>query len=197
MMKSNLFSYDKKCLNLGITEDGKPVRGFAIPWTGHSSACNMHTPDIFLAEEDLYDKEILAQLDRFAILGMYVYCNLKNYDILGRFHHLQDIFLADARNLQDLSFMRNTPDWFMLFIRNARLPELDPILHPMKIPHSYCLGLYNCQVEDISSLAGSDLHLHELLIWGNRSKQEYTRWKTVPASIYHYYNLNEPNASCT
>lgn len=194
--REKLFSYEKKYLNIGITKDGSPVQAIAIPWTGHSSAYNMRIPDIFLCEEDLYDSAILAQLDTFTILGLYVFCDLETYDVLGRFHDLQDIFLKDARNLRDLSFMNNTPDWFMLFIQGATLPNLNPILHPVdpaKMRHSYCLGLYNCQVGDISSLTESDLHFHELLIWGGRDKADYARWKNVKSLIYHYNKLNNPN----
>ena len=61
-----------------------------------------------------------------------------------------------------------------------------------KMRHSYCLGLYNCQVKDISALVSSDLRLYELSIWNKRSKSENARWRKVKALIYHYYRLDSP-----
>lgn len=191
--RDKLFSYEKKYLNIGVTKTGQPLHAIAIPWSGHSSAFNMRTPDIFLCEADLYDDEILLQLDKFTILGFYAFCGLEDYKVIGRFTHLQDIFLKDARNLQDLTFMENTPDWFMLFIQGAKLPNLNPLIPASGVSkrlHSYCLGLYDCHVDDISMLLDSNFHLYELLIWKNWNKEEHDRWQKVKSLIYHYYRLD-------
>lgn len=191
--RDKLYFCQKKYLSLGITKTGEPLNAIAIPWSQHSSAFNMRTPDIFLCEEDLYDGEILSQLKSFTVIGLYALCALKDYNVLGYFPDLQDIFLKEAYNLRDLSFMANMPDWFMLFIQGATLPNLDPLIHTegfKKMRHSYCLGLYDCQVKDISSLIGSDLRLYELLIWNRWSKKEFKRWQGAKPLVYHYYGLD-------
>lgn len=191
--RDKLYSCKKKYLSLGITRNGDPLNAIAIPWSQHSSAFNMRTPDIFLCEEDLYDEEILSQLKRFTVIGLYAFCSLKDYNVLGYFSDLQDIFLKEAHNLRDLSFMANMTDWFMLFVQGATLPNLDPLIHTEsfnKKRHSYCLGLYDCQVKDISSLIGSNLRLYELLIWSRWSKEEYKRWQGAKSLTYHYYGLD-------
>lgn len=153
----------------------------------------MRTPDIYLCEEDLYDGDILSQLENFTVLGLYAFCSLSDYSALERFSDLQDIFLKEAYNLKDLSFMSNMSGWFMLFIQGATLPNLDPLIHTegfKKMRHSYCLGLYDCQVKDISSLINSNLRLYELLIWNKWSKVENERWRKANALVYHYYRLD-------
>ena len=152
----------------------------------------MRTSDIFLCEADLYDDEILLQLDKFTILGFYAFCGLDDYEVIGRFTNLQDIFLKDAHNLRDLAFMQSTPDWFMLFIQGAHLPNPDPIIPTEETAsrlHSYCLGPYNCVVDDNSTLLNSKFHFYVLLIW---NKEEHDRWQKVNSLIYHYYRLDAP-----
>lgn len=187
--REKLFSHKGKYLNIGITETGEPLPGVAVPWFGTGSMFNMRTPKVYLGREDLQDKEILAVLDRFQILGFYAFCGLESYDILGRFYGLEDIYLWDAKNLRDLSFMRNTPNWFMLFVEGATIPDLAPLIHPdtqSGLPRSYCLGLEDCIVEDLSALRDSRLQLHELLIRKKWSKEEDCRWRALDARIYHY-----------
>lgn len=191
--RDKLYSCKKKYLSIGITKTGEPLNAIAIPWSLHSSAFNMRTPDIFLCEEDLYDGEILFQLKSFTILGLYVFCALKDYNVLGNFSDLQDISLKEAHNMRDLSFMANMSDWFMLFIQGASLPNLDPLMHTEGFKenrHSYCLGLYDCHIKDTSSLINSNLHLYELLIWNKWSKFENERWRKANALVYHYYRLD-------
>lgn len=159
----------------------------------HGLSIAARSPDIFLCEEDLYDGEILFQLKSFTILGLYVFCALKDYNVLGNFSDLQDISLKEAHNMRDLSFMANMSDWFMLFIQGASLPNLDPLMHTegfKKNRHSYCLGLYDCHIKDTSSLINSNLHLYELLIWNKWSKFENERWRKANALVYHYYRLD-------
>lgn len=191
--RDKLYSCKKKYLSIGVTRTGDPLSAIAIPWSQHSSAFNMRTPDIYLCEEDLYDGDILSQLENFTVLGLYAFCSLSDYSALERFSDLQDIFLKEAYNLKDLSFMSNMSGWFMLFIQGATLPNLDPLIHTegfKKMRHSYCLGLYDCQVKDISSLINSNLRLYELLIWNKWSKVENERWRKANALVYHYYRLD-------
>lgn len=191
--RDKLYSCKKKHLSICITKTGEPLNAIAIPWSQHSSAFNMRTPDIFFCEEDLYDGEILFQLKSFTILGLYVFCALKDYNVLGNFSDLQDISLKEAHNMRDLSFMANMSDWFMLFIQGASLPNLDPLMHTegfKKNRHSYCLGLYDYHIKDTSSLINSNLHLYELLIWNKWSKFENERWRKANALVYHYYRLD-------
>ena len=191
--RDKLYSCKKKYLSIGITKTGEPLYAIAIPWSQHSSAFNMRTPDMFLCEEDLYDGEILFQLKSFTILGLYVFCALKDYNVLGNFSDLQDISLKEAHNMRDLSFMADMSDWFMLFIQGASLPNLDPLMHTesfKKNRHSYCLGLYDCHVKDTSSLINSNLRLYELLIWNKWSKFESERWRKANALVCHYYRLD-------
>lgn len=149
-----------------------------LEYIGDNSGAKNALLDIFLCEEDLYDGEILFQLKSFTILGLYVFCALKDYNVLGNFSDLQDISLKEEHNMRDLSFMANMSDWFMLFIQGASLPNLDPLMHTegfKKNRHSYCLGLYDCHIKDTSSLINSNLHLYELLIWNKWSKFENER----------------------
>ena len=191
--KEKLFSYEYEHLSIGITETGVPLQAVPIPWHGYCGASNMCIPDVYLCEEDLYDREITAQINRFTVIGFYAFCRLKSYEILAFFSELRDIFLKDAKNLHDISFIKEMPSLLMLFLQDATLTNLDSIIFLHESPnieHCRYLGLYNCHVEDISSLLNSGHCFRELLIWNHWSPTERNRWQQVKSQVYRYYRLD-------
>ena len=190
--KEKLIACNQTYLSIGISENGTPVNGISIPWVRDSSAFNMRIPDLFLCEDDLYNSEILSLLKSHKVIGFYAFCGLRSYSVLAQFTDLQDIHLRHAENLSDLSFIEKMHDWFMLFIQGAKLDNLDPLVYPAPgkgITHSYCLGFYDCPIDDISSLVNSSLRPYELLIWDKWDEAEDNRWKQVRALNYRYFRL--------
>lgn len=178
-------------IGIGITEGGIPRNAIGVPWAGASHAYNMRTPDIYFEESDLHDPEIMARLRQFRVVGCYIFVPLADYSFLAEFPHMEDVHIQQGSGVADLSFMRHLTHWFMFYLEDAQLENLDDLFlqaDRTSTFHSFCLGLYNCRVEDVSAVGRSRLRLCELAIWGNG---EYAKWKAVPALKYKYYELKQ------
>ena len=172
---------NKAYLSIGISADGTPVTSGYVPWEKTTSAFNMKTPNVTLAVSDLTDKAVLEALGKCRVIGCYIFAPLKDYSFVSGFKELRDLFILHAENMKDLAFLRGLPDLFMLYLRDAVLPDLAPLAEAFaagdRIPGK-CLGLCNCRIEDVSALAKADIRFSELLIWSAEGDCA-DRWKTL------------------
>ena len=188
--KEKLLTCEHKYIGIGITEGGRPHDAISVPWEATAHAFNMKTPDIYFAPEDMEDEEILTQLRRFKVVGCYIFIGLENYSFLEQFTELKDVHIRYGKKITDLSFMRNMKDWFMFYIEDAQLSNLDPLFESKADGggiHSYCLGFSNCQIDDVSAIERSGIRPSELLIWDKEDRNKYENSKKVPAHKYRYY----------
>lgn len=187
-----LDTYNKQRISIGITENGVRKNSGFVPWENTGHAFNMRTPNIYFEEADFHDSIILARLEELEVIGCYIFTPLEDYSFLSRFTHLEDIYIAQGHNVRDLSFVRNMTDWFMFYLEDAELDDLnDLFLQPNHTAgiRAYCFGLTNCRVKDISAIAASSIRLSELIICGEDCELEKERWLAIPALKHKYYLL--------
>lgn len=185
-----LESNDSKYLNIGITRDGSPRNSLRVPWERTASAFNMKTPNVYLSGDDLQDPDILARLQNYRILGCYIFDPLEDYSFLEELKGLWDIHIRYGGNLTDISFLADNKEWFMFYLEDACLENLEPLFPKDRgkgMLHSYCVGLVNCKVADISALEQEDVYLSELLVIQPEGTNERARWENVHAGTYRYY----------
>ena len=179
-------------LSIGITSNGVPRVSVGIPWEQTAHAFNMRLPQVYLAPEDLQDEEIMHLLAAYKVIGCYIWVPLADYSFLARFKDLQDISIRNGDEVQNLDFLSSLCECRMLYLQNARLKNLDPIIAMKKNCRSIfacfnCIALDNCEVEDISALGTENVHFGEFLIWKPKGSGEGERWNTVCAATYRYY----------
>ena len=183
-------------LSIGITEGGKPRTSIGVPWESTAHAFNMRTPNVYLAPEDLLDEQIMALVCSHKVIGCYIWVALENYDFLTRFRDLQDLNIKNGDAIRNLDFLEALGDCGMLYLQNAKLPNLNTIVEMKKQSKSSfrvlrCVGLDNCTVEDLSAFETTDIHFSEFLIWNPQSRNERDRWEAVSASTKRYYDFVE------
>ena len=100
-----LREYSKKHISIGITADGKSRRCVWVPWERTGNAMNMRTPDLYFSPEELWDEELWTELERFHVVGCYIFCPLEDYGFLTRLTALQDIQIYKGGALRDLRFL--------------------------------------------------------------------------------------------
>lgn len=185
-------NYSNKRISIGITENGVRRHSGFIPWESTGHAFNMRTPNIYFEEADLHDPAILNRLELFEVIGCYIFTPLSDYSFLSRFNKIEDLYIEHAQNMRDLSFAQNMSEWFMCYLEDATLENLDDLfLQKTRATgiHSCCFGLTNCQINDIDAIAASSIRLAELIIRGVDSKSEKARWRAVPALKRRYYAI--------
>ena len=190
--RARLDAYPRKRISVGITADGSRVNSGFVPWESTAHAFNMRTPDVYFEEADFSDPVILARLDELEVIGCYIFTPLESYDFLARFSRMKDLHIQKGHNLRSLSFARGMTEWFMFYLEDAELEDLDDLFlqpeHARGI-FAYCFGLTNCKVKEIGAIAQSSLRLSELIIRGPANVQEQARWRAVPALKHRYYVL--------
>lgn len=176
-------------LNIGITEGGMPRMSIRVPWKRTASAYNMRIPDVYLAPEDLGDPEIMALLEKFCIRGCYIFVTLPDYHFLRNFRDIWDLHIYNGVGITDISFMQELKEWSHFYLEDACLENLEALFPKdgKRRLRSYCLGLVNCRVNDISALEQENVRLSELYILQPEGTNERDRWKHVHASDYSYY----------
>lgn len=178
-----LRSYPRKYISIGVTEDGHGRRSIHVPWQLSANAWNMRTPDVWLSPAELEDGELWQELKELQVIGMYIYCPLEDYAFLNRLTGLQDIAIFKGGALESLSFLGSNPDWFLLHIEDAVLPDLHDLVPGDTRRRNVCLS--GCTVADISALEG--VRLSELLILMPEGSGERDRWKNIPCSKFSYF----------
>ena len=213
--RDKLNTFPHRCVSIGITAEGQPVRSSWVPWHYTANAFNMRTPDLFITPEDLEEDWLWEWMNARKVNGCYIFCPLPDYSFLSRLPHLEDITIHKGGALRDLGFLRSTKDWFQLHIEDAvlenlddLLPEFEPLpedfpeafpdLTPERIRilqrasqkvsiHSYCVCLSGCTVKDISALCSPDIRLSELVILAPEGSNDQERWKAVNCGKYSYF----------
>lgn len=176
-------------LSIGITHSGEPYGAIAVPWENTASAFNMKTPDIYLSEQDIKDPEIREILNNYHIIGCYIFNALQDYSFLADFKELRDVFILNGGNITDLSFMKELNEWFMLYVEDARLPNLDPLFPKGKKDKffPYCIGFGGCEIKDITALENPEIYLSELVVLCPKGTNDRERWQNIRCGTYGYY----------
>ena len=187
--KKKLLERNNEYLSIGITEGGEPRDVTSVPWERTSHAFNMKIPDVYIFPEDLHDEEMLKTLHGYRVIGCYIYAPLDNYDFLGEFTEIRDLYIECGEGLTDISFINNLCECDMLYLEGASLKNLDQVVEMKKKARGLfggirCLGLFGCKIEDVSSLF--TVSFSEFLVW---STGEAERYKDVPAGTNRYYEI--------
>ncbi len=176
-------------LSIGITSNGEPYGPIAVPWEHTASAFNMKTPDVFLSKQDIKDTEIREMLKKYHIVGCYIFDALDDYSFIADFKELRDVFIMNGDNITDLSFMKELDEWFMLYIEDAHIQNLDPLFPKDKkigfLP--YCIGFGGCEINDITALENSEIYLSELIVLCPKGTNDRERWQNIRCGTYGYY----------
>ena len=185
--RQSLRNYSKKYISIGITTDGRSRRSVWVPWERTGNAMNMRTPDLYFSPEELRDEELWTELERFHVVGCYIFCPLEDYSFLTRLTQLQDLNIYKGGALRDLSFLRSMPDWFQLHVEDAVLADLSDLFPEGGRAgiHSICVCLSGCTVADIS--VPEDVYLSELVILMPAGSREKDRWKDIRCGTYTYH----------
>lgn len=160
----------------------------------------MRVPDIYISKEDLLDKRIMEEINRHKIVGLYIHVPLENYEFLRGFPQIEDLHIKRGENVKNLSFLEALTSCRMFYLENASLPDLEPMLKVKRnhriegipVPRPFtCVGLYNCEIKDISGFANTRYLFSEFLLWKPKSRDERDRWKIISAKTFRYYEIEE------
>lgn len=179
-LKEAALSHDY--MSIAICKEETPVRSVFIPWVRTSSAFNMKIPKLTIPVADLQNPEIIQDLRNCKLVGCYIFTPLEDYSFLTDFHELCDLFIRHGENMRDLSSMKDMPHLFMVYIEDAKLHDIVPLIencnHGDTLP-SKCFGFYHCDIEDTSALKEATFIIGELLIWVEKGKTDHKeRWAT-------------------
>ena len=192
--RQRLKDHKSKYLNIGVTKNGEGYDIIGVPWEKTVNAFNMHTPDVYLSSDDLKNEELMNELLEYEVLGFYTWVPLDDYSFLSRFTYLRDISIMHAEGLSDLDFMRELYDCRMLYIEDAKLENIDVLIDLNKrgkgiLTSLMCVGLLNCNVEDVSAFERERTDFSEFLVWEYEGKNEKEKWKHVGAITFRYYEI--------
>lgn len=187
--REKLSTFPHKYLSIGITADGRARRSVWVPWELTGNAFNMRTPNLYFSPEDLRDEALWTELQRFTIVGCYIFCPLTDYAFLSRLPDLEDLNIYKGFFLPDLTFLRQSPKWFQLHIEDAVLNDLSDLFPDgqRKDVCSICVCLSGCTVKDISALECDGVRLSELVILMPEGSNEKDRWKNIRCGKYTYH----------
>lgn len=184
--------YEQKRISIGITENGIRRYSGYIPWENTGHAFNMRTPSIYFEESDFYDPIIRSRLNELEVIGCYIFTPLKNYSFLSDFTLIEDLYIEHGHNIRNLSFAQNMTEWFMCYLEDAEIDNLDDLFlqkkHTTEL-RPYCFGLTNCSVKDPSAISKSSIRLSELIICCRDCEHEREKWRNLPSLKHKYYSL--------
>lgn len=170
-------------MSIAINADGTQVRGGFVPWEQTVSAFNMRTPKLTIAAEDLKDAQVMEDLKKCRIVGMYFFAPLEEYEFIAEFPDLEDLFICYGDAIRSLSFVRELSKLAMIYLENAHLDNLQPLIDNFNekseqslMRRVVCMGFYHCSVEDTSALQEATFITSELLIWPVEGDTRQ-RWK--------------------
>lgn len=155
-------------MSIAVNKDEEPVRGGFIPWERTISAFNMKTPKITMSAADLLDSSIMEDLKRCHLEGLYILVPLEDYRFISGFTGLRDVFIRHGNNIKDLTFLRNKPGLFMLYLEDVDVPDLVPLIENCNQGENLpgkCFGFFHCRVEDTSALEDVHFIISEFLVW--------------------------------
>lgn len=84
----------------------------------------------------------------------------------------------------------------MLYLENAKLKNLDMIVDVKKSSTAMfcclrCIGLDNCEIEELAVFETEKVHFSEFLIWKPEGTNERDRWNVVSAGTRRYFEFKE------
>lgn len=194
--RNKLENRESEYLSIGITQGGVPRTTIGIPWEATVHAFNMRTPNVYLSPEDIQDEEIMGQLESYKVIGCYIWVPLSDYSFLARFKDLQDINIKNGDAISNLSFLAELYECRMLYLQNAKLKNLDVIVDVKKNSTAMfgclrCIGLDNCEIEELAVFETEKVHFSEFLIWKPEGTNERDRWNVVSAGTRRYFEFKE------
>ena len=182
-------------ISIGISVDGTPITAFSVPWESTTNAFNMKTPDVFISPEDLSDKKIMDKLSSFKVLGCYIWAPLEDYTFLSSFKDIWDLSIKNGENIKNLDFLLELHECRMFYVENMKVHNIDVILKLKEENASIfgsdlrCVGLYNCEVEDLSAFTTKKHKFNEFLVWSKKEKSERKKWEVVSAFKRKCYEI--------
>lgn len=192
--KEKLLNYRSEYISIGITDDGIAYNAFSIPWESTANAYNMRLPDAFITPDDLNNEEIMNLILSKKVIGFYCWSALETFDFVSSFSDIEDINIFKGENLVNLDFVRPLKELRMLFIKGANLDNIDAVLNlpqsKRQISHMKSIGLYNCEVKDISRFSEKEHKFNEFLVWNKREKRERKKWMAISALKRKLYEID-------
>jgi len=191
--KEKLLNHKSKYISIGITDDGIAYNGFGIPWESTSNAYNMRLPDVFITPDDLNDEETMSLIRSKKVIGCYCWSSLENFDFVSHFSDIEDVNIFKGENLKNIDFVKSLKELRMLFVGNAKFDNIDAILEIPKSDGQFIrmmnIGLYNCEVKDLSTFLEKEHKFYEFLVWNRKEKIERKKWQVVSALKRKIYEI--------
>ena len=159
----------------------------------------MKIPKVTITAEDLKSEAVMNYLKKCRLIGLYCFTPLDDYEFIAEFPAIRDLFIRYGDNIRSLSFARNLPDLYMIYLENARLDDLQPLIDNFngkdkeKILPAVCMAFYHCHVSDTSGLQESDFITGELLVWpveGDKKERWLMNGHRRPG-IFRFYERNK------
>lgn len=187
--------YKEEYMAFGITKDGSDVSYISVPWEKTVSAFNMKLPDVYITPEDIKDPQVIEELLKHKIVGVYIFTALEDYSFLKQFKNIWDLSIYDGKNLKDISFVRELTECKMIYIREAHLSDLEDIF---AVKRQFPVGLFrpfthisldDCIIDSYGSLFDSDIRFTEFIVFQRKGSPEKSKLKKVAAHTYRYYEF--------
>lgn len=192
--KVNLFSRTSEYISIGITKGGVVKMKVGIPWESTAYAYNMCVPNVYIAPEDLEDKEVMSKIMTFKVIGCYIWTPLEDYMFISNFTELRDLSIMCGGAIRNLDFLKNLRECRMLFLEHAQLDNLDVLIglsteKEILFSGLKCVALSDCEVRDLSAFEREEHYFMEFLIWESEKVSGKKRWDKVCAAKKKYYKI--------
>ena len=188
--REKLFSLQNEWFSIGVTKDGKGVSTIPVPWEITANAFNMKTPDIYISTADVSDTEIIDQICKNRVVGCYVFDELDDYSFISRLTGLWDVHIEQGSSIRDLSFLSDLTELKMLYLENVTLDSMDDLYSkytPSPFGVNLCLGLFNCDIKDVSVFEKYNICLNELVVFATKDLMDKQKWKNTKVLRKNYY----------
>ncbi|MBO7196536.1 MAG: hypothetical protein J6V80_04325 [Clostridia bacterium] len=193
--REKLFDPKREYVSIGISDGGVCYSVTPVMWENTASAFNMKTPELFIAPEDLLDREIFDRICSLQVLGLYVYTSLDDYRFISHFHDLRDLHVRCCAKLCDLDFLSDLTDLGMLFLEGASLRDVDVIWEVKASGRGFMpyrqVGLFDCNIDRAPKVDVEKQGFTEFLVWSRaeNSARDRELWKDVAAFTKKYYTI--------
>ena len=196
--RERLFDPKREFVNIGISEGGVCYSVTQILWKSSAGAFNSRTPDVYIAPEDLLDKEIFDRICSLTVQGLYIYTPLEDYSFISKLTTLWDLHIRCGENIKNLDFLSTLDDCMMLVICNAKLDDVDVIRRVksanrgINFAFGY-LGFYDCEIERPMDFADTRCYFTELLVWSRPENRERDKelWSSADAYTKEFYLIQQ------
>lgn len=194
--RKKLFDPEMEYLNLGISKGGVVYSVIPVFWESTAGAFSMKTPNVFIAPEDLHDKEIMDRVFSLTVHGLYIYAPLDDYSFIAGFTDLWDIHIERAEGMKNLDFISEMQDCAMIFLADASLADIDVICRVKEADKGIVQAfryvcLYDCNIENAPDFSGTKCHFTEFIVWSRpeNSERDREQWSKIPAGTKRYFAI--------